>query len=230
MTEIHRGLNGIYFDRTTTCRIDGKEGRLYYRGYSIHDLAGQASFEEVAFLLFHGKLPSKSELESFQAELREGQKLPDAIHSVIEVVKDAHPMEVLRTATSALGALDSGESVLRTGIRLTAQVPAIVAAHHRIRNGRDPVAPDDSLGHAANFLYMLLGEKPSDHAARLLDKDFILHAEHGSNASSFTARVVTGTGANLHSAITAAIAALSGPAHGGAAENVMLMAKEIGSH
>jgi citrate synthase len=143
-------------------------------------------------------------------------------------------MEVLRTAVSTLGAFDpevhdvSPEATLRKGIRLTAQIPTLVAAHHHIRQRRGPVAPDPSLGHAANFLFMLSGEAPSESAAHLMDVDMILHAEHGSNASSFAARVVAGTGANLHGAVTAAIAALSGPAHGGAAENVMRMAQEIG--
>ena len=143
-------------------------------------------------------------------------------------------MEVLRTAVSALGAFDpdvadnSPEAILRKGIRLSAQVPMIVAAHEHIRNGRQPVAPDPSLGHAANFLYMLKGKAPSADTARLMDLDMILHAEHGSNASAFTARVVAGTEANLHAAMAAAVAALSGPAHGGAAENVMKMAQEIG--
>jgi citrate synthase len=143
-------------------------------------------------------------------------------------------MDVLRTAVSALAAFDpetadkSPAATLRKGIRLTSQVPMIVAAHEHIRNGRAPVAPDMDLGHAANFLWMLQGKRPSADTARLMDTDMILHAEHGSNASTFTARVVAGTDADLHSAITAAIAALSGPAHGGAAENVMHMAKEIG--
>jgi citrate synthase len=143
-------------------------------------------------------------------------------------------MDVLRTAVSALAAFDpqvadsSPEAIARKGIRLTSQVPMIVAAHEHIRNGRKPVAPDPALSHAANFLYMLKGKKPSEDAARLMDVDMILHAEHGANASAFTARVVAGTEANLHAAVTAAIAALSGAAHGGAAENVMNMAQEIG--
>jgi len=143
-------------------------------------------------------------------------------------------MDVLRTAVSALAAFDpetadkSPEATLRKGVRLTAQVPMIVAAHEHIRNGREPVAPDSRLGHAANFLYMLKGKEPSADAARLMDIDMVLHAEHGSNASSFAARVVAGTEADLHGAITAAVAALAGPAHGGAAENVMRMAQEIG--
>jgi citrate synthase len=143
-------------------------------------------------------------------------------------------MDVLRTATSALAAFDpdvddnSPQATLRKGVRLTSQVPMIIAAHEQIRHGRPLVAPDPGLGHAANFLYMLTGRSPSDDAAKLMDTDMILHAEHGSNASAFTARVVAGTDANLHAAITAAVAALSGPAHGGAAENVMRMAQEIG--
>ena len=137
-------------------------------------------------------------------------------------------------AVSALAAFDddaadnSPEATLRKGIRLTSQVPMIVTAHHHIRNGEDPVAPDNSLGHAANFLSMLKGEAPSEDAAKLMDMDFVLHAEHGSNASSFTARVVTSTEATLHASVTAAVACLSGPAHGGAAEDVMKMAQEIG--
>jgi citrate synthase len=146
----------------------------------------------------------------------------------------AHPMDVLRTVVSALAAFDrdaddnSIEATRAKGIRLTAQVPMIVAAHEAIRNGRTVPLPDISLSHAANFLWMLTGRKPSQQAAQLMDRDFILHAEHGSNASSFAARVVVGTEANLHAAITSAIAALSGPAHGGAAEDVMRMAQEIG--
>jgi citrate synthase len=232
--EIHRGLKGVYFDRSRVCHIDGRAGELRYRGYSIHDLAEQASFEEVCHLLLKGELPRRGELEAFDAELKVARVLPESIHEVIRLVRNAHPMEVLRTAVSALGATDpevadnSPEAILRKGIRLTSQVPMIVAAHEHIRNGRDPVAPNASLGHAANFLYMLQGKEPSAAAARLMDMDMVLHAEHGSNASAFTARVVAGTDANLHAAMTAAIAALSGPAHGGAAENVMRMAQEIG--
>jgi len=160
--------------------------------------------------------------------------VPAPIYDILRSVQRAHPMDVLRTAVSALAAFDedvadnSPEATLRKGIRLTSQVPIIVAAHDHIRNGRDPVAPHPRLSHAANFLYMLQGREPTPEAARLMDMDMILHAEHGSNASAFTARVVAGTDANLHAAMTSAIAALSGPAHGGAAENVMRMAQEIG--
>ena len=179
-------------------------------------------------------MPTQSQLDEFDKELKAARKLPDEILDLIATVKAAHPMDVLRTAVSALAAFDddaedkSPEATLRKGIRLTSQVPMIVTAHHHIRAGGDPVAPDMNLSHAANFLTMLKGEAPSDDAARLMDRDFVLHAEHGSNASSFTARVVTGTEATLHAAVTAAVAALSGPAHGGAAEDVMKMAKEIG--
>ena len=233
-TAIHRGLKGVYFDRSRVCYIDGRAGELRYRGYSIHDLAERSTFEETCYLLLHGELPTRAELQAFDAALKAERRLPFEILELIRLVKASHPMEVLRTAVSALGAFDheagdnSAEAVLRKGIRLTSQVPMIVAAHEHIRNGRTPLSPDPALGHAANFLYMLKGEPPSADTARLMDIDMILHAEHGSNASAFTARVVAGTEANLHAAVTAAVAALSGPAHGGAAENVMLMAKEVG--
>lgn len=232
--EIHRGLKGVYFDRSRVCDIDGRAGELRYRGYSIHDLAENSTFEEACHLLFTGELPTAEELARITAQLKAARTLPPAVLDVIGLVKDAHPMDVLRTAVSALAAFDpevtdnSPEAALRKGIRLTSQVPMIVAAHEHIRHGRKPVAPRDDLSHAANFLYMLKGTAPSADAARLMDVDMILHAEHGANASAFTARVVAGTEANLHAAITAAIAALSGPAHGGAAENVMQMAREIG--
>jgi len=232
--EIHRGLKGVYFDRSRVCFIDGRAGELRYRGYSIHDLAQKSTFEETCYLLLKGELPTRAQLEQFTSELKAARRLPAEIFKIVETLKAAHPMEVLRTAVSALGAFDpevgdnSPEAVLRKGIRLTSQVPMIVAAHEHIRSGRQPVAPDPSLGHAANFLHMLKGKPPSADTARLMDTDMILHAEHGANASAFTARVVAGTEANLHAAITAAVAALSGPAHGGAAENVMLMAQEVG--
>ena len=231
---IHRGLKGVYFERSPTTFIDGRAGDLRYRGYSIHDLAQHSTFEETSYLLLKGELPTRDQLDAFDGELKAGRTLPEPVYDLIETVKDAHPMDVLRTAVSALAAFDadatdnSPEATLRKGIRLTSQVPIIVAAHHHIRDGNDPVAPDNTLGHAANFLHMLKGEIPSEDAAGLMDMDFILHAEHGSNASSFTARVVTGTEATLHASVTAAVAALSGPAHGGAAEDVMKMAQEIG--
>ncbi len=232
--EVHRGLKDLCFDRSPTTLIDGRAGDLRYRGYSIHDLAARSSFEETACLLLYGELPTRSELDAFDGALKEARRLPAAIYDVIRAVRDAHPMDVLRTAVSALAACDpeTGDNSLdatrRKGIRLTSQVPMIVAAHHHLRQDRDPVPASAALGHAANFLYMLKGEAPSVDASSLMDTDMVLHAEHGSNASSFTARVVVSTDANLHAGITAAVAALSGPAHGGAAENVMRMAKAIG--
>jgi citrate synthase len=231
---VYRGLKGVHFDRSPTTHIDGRKGELRYWGYSIHDLAEQSTFEETAYLLLNGELPTAEQLEAFDGQLKEARELPQPVLDIIATVKGGHPMDVLRTAVSALGAFDpevadvSPEATMRKTIRLSSQVPMIVAAHHRIRNGEAVVQASRELGHAANFLYMLKGEAPSEDAARLMDLDFILHAEHGSNASSFTARVVTGTDANLHAAMTAAIAALSGPAHGGAAEDVMHMAREIG--
>ncbi len=233
--KINRGLKGVYFERSGVSDIDGSKGELFYRGYSIHDLAGRATFEETAYLLIHGELPTQSELEALDAQLKEARRLPDKIYDIIRAASDAHPMDVLRTAVSALPAFEpqayetSEDAMIRNGLRLTSQVPIIIAAHDHIRNGREPVAPDMALSHAANWLWMLKGEKPSDEAANLADLDFVLHAEHGSNASSFTARVVIGTEANLHAAVVAGLSALSGPAHGGAAEDVMKMVKEIGS-
>ena len=233
-TKIHRGLRGVYFDRSQCTFIDGKAGDLRYRGYSIHDLAEHSNFEETAWLLLRGELPTHAQLATFDADLKAARTLPEAVVDLVRVMKSAHPMDVLRTAVSALAAFDpdthdnSHDAVLRKAVRLTSQVPMIVAAHARIREGQDPVAPDAGLSHAANLLWMFKGEKPSGEAVALIDRDLVLHAEHGSNASSFAARVVIGTEASLHAAITAAVATLSGPAHGGAAEDVMLMAEEIG--
>lgn len=231
---IARGLKNVVIDKTALCLIDGEAGRLAYRGYDIHDLAEQSSFEEVAYLLWHGDLPNASQLERFDAALRAARALPEGVIEVIRRVSAAHPMDVLRTAVSALAAFDpdtgdmSEEANLRKGIRLTAQTAAIVAAHHRIRSGEQPLAPDPGLSLAANFLYTLHGQRPDPEAARAIDVDLILHAEHGSNASAFAARVTASTLADLHSAVVAAIGALKGPRHGGAAEAVMKLVQEIG--
>ena len=229
-----RGLRNVVMDTTQSSFIDGEEGILLYRGYSIHDLATQSTFEEVCYLLFFGALPTAEELKAFDARLRAQRDLPDEVVRVIELVKDAHPMDVLRTAVSALAAYDpdtedtSHEASLRKSERLTAQVPTIVAYHHRLRTKQPVVKPDASQSHAANFLAMLQGEKPSDEATAAMDLDFILHAEHGANASAFAARVTISTISDLHSAICSAIGTLKGPLHGGAAEAVMTMAIEIG--
>ena len=232
--KINRGLKGVYFERSGVSHIDGAKGELSYRGYSIHDLATHSTFEEVAYLLIHGELPNQKELNAFEDNLKAARELPSAVYDVIHAAKDGHPMDVLRTAVSALAALEptsqkvDEKGFLENGIRLMSQVPMIIAAYHNIRNGRAPVAPDADLTHAANWLWMLKGEKPSQDTARLADVDFILHAEHGSNASSFAARVTVGTEANLHGAIVTALSTLAGPAHGGAAEDVMKMVHEIG--
>ncbi len=233
--KINRGLKGIYFERSGVSHIDGAKGELSYRGYSIHDLATRSTFEEVCYLLIFGDLPSAIELADFDARLKTARSLPPAIYDIIESTKAGHPMDVLRTAVSALAALEpqsqnvGEDAFIENGIRLTAQVPMIIAAHEHIRNGRAPVPADPSLSHAANWLYMLKGERPSEDAARLADVDFILHAEHGANASAFAARVTVGTEANLHGAMVTALATLAGPAHGGAAEDVMKMVQEIGT-
>jgi len=233
--KINRGLKGIYFERSAVSHIDGSAGTLSYRGYSIDALATQSTFEEVSYLLIYGDLPTQAELAEFDAKLKDARELPASVYDVIRATKDGHPMDVLRTATSALAALTptsqdvSVEAFIENGIKLTSQVPMIIAAHDRIRKGLEPVAADKTLSHAANWLWMLKGEKPSEDAARLADVDFILHAEHGSNASSFAARVTIGTEANLHGAIVTALSTLAGPAHGGAAEDVMKMVHEIGT-
>jgi citrate synthase len=229
-----RGLRNVYLDRTESSFIDGEQGILLYRGYSIHDLAAHSTFEEVSYLLIHGSLPTQEELDAFEKRLRRQRKLPNEVIEVIRLVKASHPMDVLRTASSALSAFDpdtedmSRAANIRKSERLTAQFPTIVAAHERLRNDQEPVDPRDDLGHAANFLWMLRGEPPSDEAVEAMDLDFILHAEHGANASAFAARVTASTMSDMHSSIATAIGTLKGPLHGGAAESVMRMALEIG--
>jgi citrate synthase len=233
--KINRGLKNIYFERSSVSHIDGSKGELSYRGYSIHDLAGKSTFEEVSYLLIYGELPTVEQLNAFDLALKSARQLPQPVFDIIRAAQRGHPMDVLRTAVSALAALEpasqsvSETAFLENGIRLMAQVPIVIAAHHNMRQGHDPIQADSDLSHAANWLWMLKGEKPSKDAAKLADVDFILHAEHGSNASSFAARVTVGTEANLHGAIVTALATLAGPAHGGAAEDVMKMVTEIGS-
>ena len=233
--QLHRGLREVYIDRTKSSFIDGGIGKLLYRGYNIHDLAEKSTFEETAYLVMYGDLPTQAQLDAFDAELKASRGLPGEILDVIRLTRNSHPMDVLRTAVSALSAYDdetednTAEATLRKGIRLTAQAPTIVAAHARIRDGKEALEPDSSLSHAANFLYMLFGEKPADEDAALIDKDFVLHAEHGINASAFGARVAASTQADLHCAVTTGISVLKGPSHGGAAEEVMKMTQEIGT-
>ena len=231
---LSKGLRNVYLDETEASFIDGEKGILLYRGYSIHDLAPNCSFEEVAYLMLYGSLPSRSELNAFDARLRNYRALPGPVVETIRIVAKSHPMDVLRTGVSSLSAFDPDTSeespgaLLSKSERLTAQVPSIVTAHHRIRNGLEPVTSRDDLGHAANFVWMLTGEEPSEEATSAMNLDFILHCEHGANASSFAARVTASTLSDLHSDIVTAIGTLKGPLHGGAAESVMKMALEIG--
>ena len=233
--QLHRGLREVYIDRTKSSFIDGEIGKLLYRGYDIHDLAEKSNFEETSYLVMNGELPTQAELDSFDADLKAARHLPAEILDIIRLTRNSHPMDVLRTAVSALSAYDpdtednSPEATLRKGARLTAQASTIVAAHARIRDDHEPLDPDPGLNHAANFLYMLFGEKPTEDDAKLIDKDFVLHAEHGINASAFGARVAASTQADLHCAVTTGISVLKGPSHGGAAEEVMKMTQEIGT-
>ena len=232
--EIFKGLKDVYLDTTKSSFIDGQEGKLLYRGYNIHDLAEKSTFEEVVYLLFYGSLPTRQQLQDFDDTLRSNRRIPDEVIQVLDLVKASHPMDALRTGISALAAFDpdvndnSAEATIRKGIRMTAMGPTIVGAHHRLRQGLEPVAPDPNLNHAGNFLYMLFNEVPDEETNKLLDVDFILHAEHGANASAFGARVVASTLSDLHSAVTTGIGVLKGPWHGGAAEEVMKMALDIG--
>ena len=223
-----KGLEGIVATNSGICWIDGDAGVLAYRGIDIHDLASNSTFEETTYLLWHGKLPNKSELAAFTKELAAARKLsPQIIDLLKSFPKQATPMEVLRTAVSALSFYDPDEkavdhdSNVRKSFDLTAQIAMLVAAFDRIRKGKDLIAPDHSLSHAGNFLWMLTGEKPSETATRAFDVALILHADHELNASTFAARVIAATLSDIHSAITGAIGALKGPLHGGANEAVM---------
>ena len=229
-----KGLEGIVATNSRICWIDGDAGVLAYRGIDIHELASKSTFEETAYLLWNGKLPNKSELAEFSKKLTAARKLPPQIIDLLKSFpKEATPMEVLRTAVSALSFYDKDEkavdhdSNLRKSFDLTAQIAMLVAAFDRIRKGKNIVAPDSSLSHAGNFLWMLTGEKPSQTATRAFDVALILHADHELNASTFAARVIAATLSDIHSAITGAIGALKGPLHGGANEAVMRMLFEI---
>ncbi len=232
---VAKGLENVIAAESSICFIDGLQGKLLYRGYNIHDLAERSTFEETAYLLWNGELPTQSELEKVRGQLTQERAVP---HDVLDLVrrqpKDALPMVTLRTAVSALAPFDaeaednSMEANYRKAIRLTAKVPTLVAAIHRTRLGEEIVDPDPELGHAANFFYMLNGRKPDEVEARAMDLVFVLHAEHGFNASTFTGRVIASTLSDTYSAVTGAIGALKGPLHGGAAPRVYLMLEEIG--
>jgi citrate synthase len=228
-------LSGVVVAQTELCSIDAEQGILMYRGYDIADLAAHATYEDVAYLLLEGDLPDGQQRAAFEEELAQ-REVPPAVMALVDGnARDATPMEMLRTAVSLLSFSDPAEAAIdrgeerRKATRLVAQLPTIVARHHRLRHGSDPVAPDGSLPYADNFLTMLRGESPTEQEARAFDVAMILHAEHELNASTFAARVVAGTSADMHSAIVAAICALKGPTHGGANEAAMRMIEGFGS-
>jgi len=230
-----KGLEGVVAANSGICWIDGYAGVLAYRGIDIHELADHSTFEETAYLLWLGKLPDRTQLEDFTRKLTDARRVPSEIYDLLRTVpKTATPMEALRTAVSALSFYDPAEAAVdhdsnvRKAFALTAQIAMLVAAYDRIRKGKDIIQPDPSLSHAANFLWMLHGTKPIAAAANAFDMALILHADHELNASTFAARVIAGTMADMHSAITGAIGALKGPLHGGANEEVMKMLFEIG--
>lgn len=223
-----KGLEGIVAANSGICWIDGDAGVLAYRGIDIHELAVNSTFEETTYLLWNGTLPSKPTLREFQSQLAQARRLdPRIVDMLRSLPTSATPMEVLRTAVSALSFYDPDEkdnthdANVRKSYNLTAQIAMLVAVYDRLRKGREIVPPDLSLSHAANFLWMLNGEKPSETATRTLDIALILHADHELNASTFAARVIAATLADIHSAVTGAIGALKGPLHGGANEAVM---------
>ena len=230
-----KGLEGVLALETELSFIDGQKGVLLYRGYEISDLAKNVSFEEVAYLLWNGELPNQSQLDELNRRLREERPVhPDIIdHLRHHTPKDAVPMSALRTVISMLGLYDeeaeddSPEANLRKAIRLTAKLPTLVAAFDRIRKGLDPVAPKQEGATAFDFLYMLNGEEPGPAGEEIMDAAFVLHAEHGLNASTFTARVIGSTLSDMYSAITGAMGALKGPLHGGANMRVMEMLLEL---
>lgn len=233
-TAATEGLRGVVAAQSSIGDVNGIEGKLIYQGYDIHDLAEHATFEEVVYLLWNGHLPTQAELDELTERLRRNYDAPaEVLEMMKHFPKDADPMDVLRTAVSSLDFYDSGahgtdrDSAVRAAVRITGQIGTIAAAWDRIRNGKDVVAPDKSLSIAENFLYMLRGEKPDADEARMFDIALILHADHELNASTFTTRVVAGTLAGMYGAVTAGIAALAGPLHGGANTNVMKMLIEI---
>jgi citrate synthase len=233
-THASKGLEGVVATTSSICYIDGEQGVLAYRGIDIHELADNSTFEETCYLLWYGKLPSRSELKDLRDRFAEERKLDASIfHRMHLVPKHALPMDVLRTMVSTLSFFDpeeksnDREANLHKAVRLTSQISMIVAAYDRIRKGRPIVEPDRSLSHAANFLLMLNGTYPSPTAERALDIALILHADHELNASTFAARITAATLSDMHSAITSAIGTLKGPLHGGANEAVFRILEAI---
>ena len=235
-TAANKGLDGVIAATTKLSDVRGLDGELIYCGYNINELAGKATYEEVVYLLHRGKLPNSTELAALKAELVAARKLPDGVVELIkQLPKDASPMRAIRTVVSALAcyeppeAQDSMEDQAKRAIKLIAQVPVITAYFHLSRQGKPLPESDPSLGEAANFLYLVDGEKPSEAKEKTIDMCYILHADHGMNASTFSARVTIATLSGMYSAITSAIGTLKGPLHGGANEGVIKMLQEIGS-
>jgi citrate synthase len=235
--ELKHGLEGVLVDESELSEIDGDAGRLIYRGYPIDELASRATFEEVLYLLWEGELPNRSALEAFDDEMRDERAVDERI---IETLRGlAHvgerPMAALRTGVSMLSATDpdpdaepqNTDAIRAKGRRITAKLPTILAAYDRLRNDAEPLSPHEDLGHAGNFLYMLTGEPPDEVAARTFDMALTLHADHGLNASTFTAMTVASTYADVYSAVAGGIGALSGPLHGGANQDVIQTLQEL---
>jgi citrate synthase len=229
-----RGLEGVIALESELSDIDGQAGTLVYRGYSIEDLAANATFEEVVYLLWSGELPTQDELDALRSQLRAERTLPAPVLSILRnAPDDAHPMAVLRTAVSALAFHDreteemTPEANRRKATRLLARIPTVIAAFDRLRKGREAIEPLNEGSMAYNFLYMLNGEKPGEAAERTFDVCLVLHADHGLNASTFTSRVIGSTLSDMYSAVTGAIGALKGPLHGGANREVMRMLMDI---
>jgi len=233
--EVIRGLEGVCAAETSISYVDGVQGLLFYQGYDIHDLAEVVAYDEAAYLLWHGKLPNQAELARFRSRLIAEMRLPSQVIEMIRLTPaGSHPMDVLRTAVSMLGMYDpdagdiSEEANERKSMRLTAQIPTIIADLHRMRQNRPLLSPDPKLSLAANFLYMFRGVPCDAEEEKAMDLLMMLHADHGLNASTFAARVTASTQADMHAAVTTAIGTLRGPLHGGANEKVMEMLDEIG--
>jgi citrate synthase len=228
--EVQEGLEGVVVAESELSYIDGDVGKLVYRGYAIEELAEHATYEEVLYLLWHGSLPTAEELEGFTAAMAEEREIDDYVLEALSELAavDEAPMAALRSAVSMLSAGDEADAdaedraaSLRTGRRITAKIPTILAAYQRLRDGEEPVEPQPELSHAGNFLYMLTGEEPDEVAEETLDMALTLHADHGLNASTFTSMVVASTLADMYAAVTGGIGALSGALHGGANQDVM---------
>jgi 2-methylcitrate synthase/citrate synthase II len=233
--EIHKGLAGVVVDVTAISRVDPESQSLLYRGYPVEQLAERVKAEEVAYLLWHGDLPDEGQLAAQRAAERAQRELPAAVReAVLALPTTCHPMDVCRTAVSVLGAHDpaagddSREAELEKALRLWSVLPSVVALDQRRRRGVSPVAPREDLGYAENFLHMTFGDVPDEVVVRAFETSMVLYAEHSFNASTFTARVITSTLADLYSAVTGAVGALKGPLHGGANEAVMATLTEIG--